>query len=65
MFVLSVSHHTTEEKKPSAVVGAIEEGFRTVRVSIQSVTDSFSDQKHQLVGYYEHAIDQTQCMYIR
>lgn len=45
----------------AAPVAAIEEGFRAVRESIQSVTGSISDQKGQLSAYYEHAKDQTKC----
>uniref|UniRef100_A0A336LQL4 MICOS complex subunit n=1 Tax=Culicoides sonorensis TaxID=179676 RepID=A0A336LQL4_CULSO len=52
-------HHKTQEKKPAAPVAAIEEGFRTVRESIQTVTGSISEQKGQLSGYIEHAKDQT------
>lgn len=67
MFCFDISskcHHATQERKPSAPVAAIEEGFRTVRESIQSVTGSISDQKGQLSGYYEHAKDQTKCEYV-
>lgn len=59
LFVFSKCHHAVQERKPAAHVAAIEEGFRTIRESVQSVTGSISDQKGHLSGYIEHAKDQT------
>lgn len=61
----SKCHHANQERKPAAPVAAIEEGFRTIRESIQSVTGSISEQKGQLSGYIEHAKDQTKCEFLK
>lgn len=45
------------------VAEVIEDGFRTVRVSLQSVTDAVSSQRNQLGSYVDTAKDHSQFIF--